>query len=195
MASRKSTFQSAEFSRNFSMAGIDEINKMDPEKRRQIGGMSSNASTNIFSDANPKQYESYSLDIADQIKRPVTGSMDIVYDHHGIYIGSGMVIDFLESGVRIIQLEQFTEGKTWKKVSNKRKFSRTEVCQRAFSFFIGENSFGDYNSTQNNCEHFVNFCITGERVSRQVETTIEIAELLYKCTLSAIGSFLHEDSD
>ena len=166
---------------------------MDPEKRREFAGMSIVSAGGILSNSHNQKCDSSSFDIGDHIKRPIDGSLiGTLYNHHGIYLGGGMVIDFLDCGVRIVKLDEFSEGKTCRKVSSKRKFSRTHVCLRAFSFFIGENDFGDYNSVINNCEHFVNLCVTGNRISKQVETTIDIAELLARWTI-AVGGLLLDD--
>ena len=192
MASKNFATQSAKVTFQSAKLGVEELKKMDPETRSQMFGMSSNVIGRSFSAANSNQYESYPYDIADQIKRPITGLLDIIYDHHGIYIGGGMVIDFLDCGVRIVHLKDFNDGKESKKVSKKRKFSRAEVCLRAFSFFIGEKNFGEYDLFSNNCEHFVNFCITGNCVSKQAQITKDVAEFLLNWTI-AVGSILLKD--
>ena len=78
----------------------------------------------------------------------------IGYQHHGIYIGDGQVVAYLlDTGVT---------------------YSADEIVDRALDR-VGED---DYNLVFNNCEHFANWCITGQAKSYQVrEVAIETAAL------------------
>lgn len=87
------------------------------------------------------------------------------YTHHGLYVGGGYVIDRTRKGVKKSTLYEFSEGHdihieehVW------RPFDRDQACERAYSELGNE----DYNVLWNNCEHFVNWCISGFSVSIQV---------------------------
>ncbi|MEH0155337.1 lecithin retinol acyltransferase family protein [Limibacter armeniacum] len=95
-----------------------------------------------------------------------------IYTHHGIGLDDHRVIHYAgfseawEIGpVEIIAINEFARGAEIKiKQYGKRKFSPTEAVERAFSR-LGENG---YTLWGNNCEHFVEWAITGEQSSGQV---------------------------
>ncbi|MDY6321937.1 MAG: lecithin retinol acyltransferase family protein [Succinivibrio sp.] len=87
------------------------------------------------------------------------------YTHHGLYAGGGIVIARTREGVAEHRLEDFTQGQGLAVVSHSdRAFSRDECVNRARSR-LGESG---YSLRDNNCEHFVNWCITGFKTSSQV---------------------------
>lgn len=96
----------------------------------------------------------------------------ILYKHHGIYVGDGLVIHYsglskgFSSGpVSEVSLEEFSGGRGFDIRAHKdRKYSGPESASRARGR-LGESRYGVYG---NNCEHFVEWCITGESKSRQV---------------------------
>ena len=101
-----------------------------------------------------------------------------MYYHHGIYVGDGQVIAYSKENnksVALTSLDEFAQGHAIIKVEHDdAKFSRDEVVDRAYSR-LGED---DYNLVFNNCEHFANWCVTGNAKSDQVrETVIDAAAL------------------
>lgn len=110
------------------------------------------------------------------------------YNHHGLYLGSGRVVHYSgKSGSGLIgkieetSLELFDGNHGYVvKDRNNRIFSRERTVERARSR-LGE---GDYCTLSNNCEHFVNWCITGEHDSEQVNRGASGAVSV----VSAVGS-------
>lgn len=97
-----------------------------------------------------------------------------LYSHHGLYVGNQVVVhysglsDGLQSGpIEEISLKEFCAGNDFEVVPHpNRRYSRTESTKRARSR-LGEDA---YSLTGNNCEHFVNWCLDGNHVSRQVDS-------------------------
>ncbi len=94
------------------------------------------------------------------------------YTHHGLGLGDGRVIhysgladDFITKGViQVIPLDKFSKGaKILVKTHLQRPFSAEESILRA-KLRLGEMQ---YHVLHNNCEHFVEWCITGKHRSRQ----------------------------
>ena len=81
------------------------------------------------------------------------------YTHHGIYIGHGRVIHYLEDGVREDSLYDFADGYNIHIEDTPRKYSKKEVVKRAQSRLY-EN---DYNVLWENCEQFAIWCRTGDK--------------------------------
>jgi len=99
------------------------------------------------------------------------------YAHHGIYIGNNKVVHYaglssvllLRGPVEEVTLAEFADGRA---VSIKSRpvprFSPHEVVARARSR-LGEDR---YRLTTNNCEHFCEWCLSGESRSEQVERIV-----------------------
>ncbi len=95
------------------------------------------------------------------------------YLHHGIYAGQGRVIHyagfhhFLRSGpVEEVTIQQFAKARSYEIKSHATpSFSGDMAVSRARSR-LGENR---YSLLTNNCEHFLEWCITGEHRSAQAE--------------------------
>jgi hypothetical protein len=110
------------------------------------------------------------------------------YVHHGIYIGSGMVVHYaglrrlLHSGpVEEVTLSRFSMGRMVGIVEHgDSKYSPQEIVLRARSR-LGENK---YHVLRNNCEHFCNWCISDCSRSTQVEFPLE-------STLRALAIAVH----
>jgi lecithin:retinol acyltransferase len=95
------------------------------------------------------------------------------YLHHGIYAGAGKVIHypgfkrlFRRGPVEEVTLERFTKGCAFAIRSGvEPRFSGATAVARARSR-LGENR---YRVWTNNCEHFCEWCVSGESRSTQVE--------------------------
>jgi hypothetical protein len=98
------------------------------------------------------------------------------YLHHGIYVGGGKVVHYaglargLQRGpVEEVSLACFTRGRpVWVKADEPASFDSQEVIRRARSR-VGEDR---YRLLSNNCEHFCEWCLRGERRSYQVESVL-----------------------
>jgi hypothetical protein len=96
-----------------------------------------------------------------------------LYTHHGLFVGAGRVIHYAgnarpgQSGpIEEVSLEDFADGRAVRvRRYRRRVYTREESVERARSR-IGDDS---YSLLTNNCEHFVEWCITGEHASAQVE--------------------------
>jgi hypothetical protein len=95
------------------------------------------------------------------------------YVHHGIYAGEGRVIHYrgfdrlLRRGpVEEVSIDEFARGRAVAVKSRvASKFDAAARIERARSR-LGESS---YRLWSNNCEHFVEWCITGTSRSAQVD--------------------------
>lgn len=99
------------------------------------------------------------------------------YAHHGIYIGSGQVVHFsgeptslldkfAGAQITIASLEEFRGPDELKWIEHEDvPYSPEEVVERAHSR-VGESGYGLF---KNNCEHFANWCCTGNETSGQVK--------------------------
>ena len=95
------------------------------------------------------------------------------YVHHGLYIGHGRVIHYAglkalwhRGPIEEVSLDEFSAGRGW------------QVKQRAAAAFLGHDAverartrLGEdrYRIWSNNCEHFVEWCLSGTARSGQVE--------------------------
>lgn len=112
------------------------------------------------------------------------------YTHHGIYSGNGFVIhysgfsDGANTGpVEEITLEKFEDDNGYKvKAHPEREYSGDISVNRARNR-IGEDL---YSLSNNNCEHFVNWCIEGDHNSEQVNK----ATTAGGATLSGTAAFV-----
>jgi len=94
------------------------------------------------------------------------------YTHHGLGVGDGYVIHYsgladdltLVGEVEEVTLEEFSQGKEIHvKQHHTRKYDVEESILRA-SLRMGEEQ---YHILYNNCEHFVQWCISGRHKSDQ----------------------------
>lgn len=85
----------------------------------------------------------------------------IGYTHHGIYIGHGRVIHYLNDGVQENSLEVFADDRKIQQGKSNSKYSKSEIANRAKGC-IDQNN---YNLLWNNCEQFAIWCRTGSKVS------------------------------
>lgn len=93
-----------------------------------------------------------------------------LYSHHAIYIGDGMVVEYAGLGgsenshVQKRWLEEMKGKSELVVVKSPRKFTPEEVVRRALTR-LKEDA---YHVIFNNCEHFCNWCRSGEARSHQV---------------------------
>ena len=108
------------------------------------------------------------------------------YTHHGLGIGddrvihySGLANDFAADGViEEISMDEFSEGKEINiKTHLDRSYNFEETIIRA-GLRLGE---AQYHILHNNCEHFVEWCITGHHQSNQSTR----GKLLYSAGIGA----------
>ena len=100
------------------------------------------------------------------------------YTHHGIYVGASQVVHYagLARGLRRgpveeISLSSFAPGHAVGVIAGvPQKFDAREVVRRARSR-LGEDR---YRLLTNNCEHFCEWCLQGERRSYQIEACLKL---------------------
>ena len=101
-----------------------------------------------------------------------------VYEHHGIACGDGTVVhfgrgvfDIANAVIERVDMETFSQSRPSVVVDSKIEFPPEEVVKRALSR-LGERSYDLWN---NNCEHFANWCRSGDHSSPQIDVTETIA--------------------
>lgn len=110
-----------------------------------------------------------------------------LYTHHGIYVGDGQVISYLlETGVTKYSLEEFAEGDrvTIIEHSAEQSFPPEQIVARA----EGRRGENNYSLPFNNCEHFANWCVTGNAYSDQVRE-IALTAVLGAAALAALKQY------
>ncbi|MBI2433143.1 MAG: lecithin retinol acyltransferase family protein [Candidatus Hydrogenedentes bacterium] len=105
-----------------------------------------------------------------------------LYSHHGIDMGDGTVIHlcgepFRRGAAQVcrVPLEEFLEGGEAIVVVYAQQCLPVETVVTQAEALLG--SVG-YDLFTNNCEHFVHYCKTGHRRSRQVELALRTATTL-----------------
>ena len=133
--------------------------------------------------------------LAPQLQDPPLGSHLVTprrgYLHHGIYVGDGKVVHYagLADGLRRgpveeVPLARFTRGRqVWVKSHVPSNFECREVIRRARSR-VGEDC---YRLWTNNCEHFCEWCLQGERRSYQVENLLALPQAVMRGILWALA--------
>lgn len=129
------------------------------------------------------------INIGDHLVTPRLG-----FTHHGIYVGdqrviqySGFMDGFSKKPVSITTLDRFDNGfGFWVEEPRVRSFSPEESVERAFSR-LGENK---YNLIFNNCEHFVNWCISGIHSSAQIKKYTLNVGVRSSAALQEIGDWI-----
>lgn len=107
------------------------------------------------------------------------------YRHYGIDVGDNKVIHFLNydflgnkvDKVVISSKDEFSRGFKIKKCfKTSYKYSNEEIVQRAYKTL--SSGFGTYDSVNNNCEHFVRYCVTGEKDNHNMFNDINKNKIL-----------------
>ena len=137
--------------------------------------------------------KSQRLKLGDHLVSPRT-----LYYHHGLYVGGNKVIHYaglangIQSGpVKLSTLEEFLAGRLYElRKYEERKYSRRQAVARARAR-LGEDL---YNPAFNNCEHFVDWCITGKYRSQQADIVMGVSGGLGGFLLSRGGAALHAAS-
>ena len=95
----------------------------------------------------------------------------LLYSHHGIYAGDGMVIHFKGTDkekrnpvVVVTDMDNFLRSGKLKRRNYKRRLPPSETLRIAREHL----SKKGYSLTFNNCEHFATYCATGKKKSAQV---------------------------
>ena len=99
----------------------------------------------------------------------------LVYSHHGIYAGDGTVIHYTgeekekkDPLIRETDIEAFLKGGKLRRRDYKKRLPPSETLSLAKKH-LSDNS---YSLVFNNCEHFVTYCATGKRKSRQLREAV-----------------------
>jgi len=132
-----------------------------------------------------------------------------IFEHVGIYIGNGQVVEFNggnkgggvlaphvvktsfhdfqknspDKRIYIIDIEKTLLGKT--------KFSPDVIADCAKQHLQDNGMFfGEYHPLNNNCQHFVSYCAVGEAISWQADYAVSVLSTVkkYSSTLSPIIS-------
>lgn len=141
------------------------------------------------------------------MKQPRLHSGDIIrvcrgiYYHYGVYVGGRRVVHFsapkgihemdpLMADIREVSLSDFSKGETIT-VDNRyeAKFPSTEIVDRARKM-IGT-QLGRYDLYGNNCEHFANWCKTGDTKSHQSKVVSSIIKE-FSSTLGGVANAFEE---
>jgi hypothetical protein len=112
------------------------------------------------------------------------------FTHHGIHVGGGRVVHYagfsrallLRGPVEEVTLAQFAGGRPIEvKPQPRARYAPERIVARARSR-LGEDR---YRLTTNNCEHFCEWCISGESRSEQVESVMG----RLRASISAVARF------
>lgn len=96
------------------------------------------------------------------------------YEHHALYIGNERVIHYADGVIKCDSLATFSQNADFEiRHYTQTKYSSLQAIQRAFSK-MGEK---EYDLVFNNCEHFVNWCLNGEKYSIQAKIGLQILGL------------------
>ena len=117
-----------------------------------------------------------------------------ILTHHGIYVNDNKVIhfsggegntnnlgnDILDAKITLTTITGFMSNKVkcYRMNENYSVIKRDEIISRAYSELGSK--FGGYNIVNNNCEHFSNWCRTGNRFSYQTDLISKVSKYILK---------------
>jgi hypothetical protein len=131
----------------------------------------------------------------------------VPYQHHGVHLGDNTVVHFadpdplnslpspayhriIHTGVaQFLKSDRDTDLRTAldqalvHKVRHRRPLPAEQVRQRA----LDKVGAGDYHLLSNNCEHFANWCLTGQAESRQVHQALKHSASLLLKSVACVG--------
>ena len=115
----------------------------------------------------------------------------LLYSHHGIYAGKGIVIHFKgavkekkDPVVIKTDIESFLNGGKLKRRDYKKRLPHAETLRIARDHL----SKKGYSLAFNNCEHFAAYCATGKKRSAQVRNVVGgIVGATFAVTAAFIG--------
>jgi hypothetical protein len=113
------------------------------------------------------------------------------YQHHAIDMGDGMAIQYgggelsaRHNRVSVVSIDSLAEQGSLVVIQQPAAFSGEEIVKRAKSRIEEQN----YSLFRNNCEHFVNWCRTGQASSRQVDRAVErLASCAFKLSKKRVA--------
>ncbi|WP_330114477.1 lecithin retinol acyltransferase family protein [Pseudomonas sp. JS3066] len=169
-----------------------QLNALMPERKpfaksRGRGQLANSAASSLFRLEDIKQGAS-SLPVGSHLISPRT-----LYAHHGIYLGGGNVVHYsgfassIKPGpVEVTDLECFANGHDVWIVQEQCRYSSDEIASRARSR-VGESQ---YRLLSNNCEHFCNWCISGESYSSQINACLHFPRHVFSLISESQTSFI-----
>lgn len=109
------------------------------------------------------------------------------YAHHGIYVGDGQVVhyaglanDFKSGPIELVSLEVFAQGRGFAICKHIAPDPPETIIARAHEK-LGEDAYCVFS---NNCEHFCNWCVTGNHQSYQVERAVPVGSASFATAAS-----------
>ncbi len=113
-----------------------------------------------------------------------------IYYHHGIYIGDDRVIQFgsptneLDPNTAEVlesSLSDFLKGGTLEVATyNDEELKKIRTADEIVAYAKSKLGTKGYNIISNNCEHFANECVFGEKKSEQVDNIMGIFASLFR---------------
>ena len=128
------------------------------KKKKNLKNMGVTLNNKISSSLNlrgQKKYVISKYDLEPGAHLCVKRTEPLLYTHHGLYLGFGLVIHYDFEKICIVRLEEFSNKKALYTVESKRTYDIATAIARATSR-LGEQ---EYNLITNNCEHFVLWCL------------------------------------
>jgi len=122
-----------------------------------------------------EQWKAYKLQTKERILIQQLEDGFPTFRHYGIALGDGTVVHFrgklhyvhANAWIQRTGFEEFArDGEICAAREVCMSFPQEMIIRRALSQVGGD--FGGYHFLCNNCEHFVNWCTCGKRISRQV---------------------------